>query len=192
MAKQKIIIAPHEVLRKTAKPIERMDTKIAELIQHLADTLRATTNPQGVGLAAPQIKHSWRAFVTQLEDERFETPPIKAFINPKIIDQADRKIVGSSPRNPDLEGCLSLPWLYGPVLRPEWITLTWQELTPTKELSEWHTATFFDFTGRVIQHELDHLNGVLFVDHILEQGQPLYRSEKDDLIAIEPELARGY
>ncbi len=162
-----------------------------EHFRSLHDTLLGARNPRGVGLAQPQIDHSWRAFATYLETSSQDNPLYRTFINPQLSDQSDKLTLGVNPRNPDLEGCLSIPHLYGPVLRHEWITLTFRTLTKENELSDWHTETFFDFSARVMQHELDHLNGILFTDHILEQGQPLYQQFGDELRAVEPEIGKG-
>lgn len=183
MAVVPIIQAPHLVLRQKAALVVELDKKIMSYAQNLADTLRAARNPVGVGLAAPQIAKKWQIFATQLEHSTTGQLQIKLFFNPRLVDQSDRLVTGVNPRQPDLEGCLSIPLFYAPVARPEWVTLTWQELTPDHQLSTWHTETFFDFSGRVIQHELDHLQGILFTDHVQEQSQPLYRTQGDDLVA---------
>ncbi len=188
-----IVRAPHKALRTVATPITSVDTKLRQQLEALQYTLKRTTNPPGVGLASPQIDHLHRAFTTQLMHPHTEEYHVRLFLNPRIVDASDKHVTGPNPRNPDLEGCLSIPYLYGPVSRPEWITLTWQELTDSTDLSEWHTETFFDFSARVMQHELDHLNGVLFTDYILSQNQPLYREEKGELELVEdPEFIRAY
>ncbi len=192
MALKKIIIAPHATLRKVADPITSIDKKVLEHIQALEDTLRAARNPRGVGLAAPQIDTSRRIFATWLETSQSDDPIMRIFLNPRIIDRADREVVGTNPRDPDLEGCLSIPHLYGPVLRPEWVTFEFQTVNPDNTLSDIHTETFFDFSGRVMQHELDHLDGVLFTDHLLKQQQPVYQLINDKLQLVDPQLASGF
>lgn len=193
MAVKKIIHAPHPTLRQQALIVDRVDAKILEFATNVRDTLLASIDPPGVGLAAPQIDKKWRLFVTALDDAPSGQRPTRLFVNPQLIDKSDRLTLGVNHRRPDLEGCLSIPHLYGPVERPEWATFQWQEITADgTELSEWHTATFYDFAARVMLHELDHLNGILFTDHILQQGQPLYESHQDELREVEPEIARGY
>jgi peptide deformylase len=191
MATQKILIAPHPTLRQKAKEVVSVDKKLVEHFDALHDTLLAARNPRGVGLAQPQIDHLWRAFATNLETSLQDDPLYRVFINPKIIDRSDKLVMGVNPRNADLEGCLSIPHLYGPVLRHEWTTFTFQTLNKNHELSDMHTETFYDFASRVMQHELDHLDGILFTDHILEQGQPLYQQVGDELVEVEPELGKG-
>lgn len=191
MKSAKIIVAPHPTLRLKAKTIEKSDKKIAELAKTLNQTLEATNNPPGVGLAAPQIDSSWRMFATQLESHLSDELVRRVFLNPRIVDQSDRQVLGVHPREPDMEGCLSIPFLYGPVLRPEWLTIEFQQIDPDGQLSHVHSETFFDFAARVVAHEIDHLDGVLFTDHILSQGQPLYQEEKRKLIEIDPQIARS-
>jgi peptide deformylase len=187
-----IIVAPNPGLRQVAKPIIAIDPKMLQILEELSATLPAASQPSGVGLAAPQISRLWRAFATYLEDIQTGEPVLRLFINPRIIDQSGKLTVGVNPRDPDLEGCLSIPGLYGPVSRPEWITLEYQTLQTDHTLSDQHTETFFDFPGRVIQHENDHLNGILFVDHIVAQGQPLFQAVNEDLVAVDPVLAKGF
>ena len=174
-----------------AKPITTVDTKILQIARGLSETLKAATNPQGVGLAAPQINEKWRMFSTFLENSESDEPQLKTFVNIRMIDRSEKEVLGTHPREPDLEGCLSIPHLYAPVLRAEWVTFEYQMIEPDSTLSDFHTMTFFDFAARVMQHELDHLDGILFTDHVIKQGQPLYESRGRDLVTIDPELARG-
>jgi len=194
MKTRTIVRAPHAALRTIAQPVRTIDTKLRGHLEALQHTLQRTSNPPGVGLAAPQIDESYQAFATQLVHPHTDELRMRLFLNPKITDQADKQVAGVNSREPDLEGCLSIPFLYGPVLRPEWVTMTWQELTPDAELSEWHTETFFDFPARVMLHEYDHLHGVLFTDYILEQNQPLYRELPDGELekVTDPDFVRAY
>lgn len=192
MPTQTIIEVPHQSLRQTAQAIETITPELKQLLLDLKITLRATRDPVGVGLAAPQIDALWRAFALQDEHPVTGDLSTQVFINPKIVDRSDRVTTGTNPHRPDLEGCLSIPLYYGAVERPQWVTLEWQELQDNDSLSEPRTKTFYDFTGRVIQHELDHLNGVLFTDHIKEQGQTLFLAENDDLTPVSLEVIREW
>lgn len=192
MKSAKIVVAPHPSLRRQAQVVERPDKKLAEFLKTLAFTLEKTNNPPGVGLAAPQIDTNWRIFATNLESSRSDQPLLRSFINPIITDRSDRRVLGINPKDPDLEGCLSIPFIYGPVWRSEWVTLRYQTLEDDGGLSAWHSETFFDFSARVVQHELDHLDGILFTDHVLEQSQPLFQEEKNKLIEIDPQIAKGF
>ncbi len=191
MSVKKILLAPHEQLRKTAEPIVELNEKTREYIQALSDTITAQKEPAAAGLALPQIDSLYRAFATNLETRQSDAFQIRVFINPILIDKSDNLSVGPDRRRPDLEGCLSIPYLYGPILRPEWVTFEYQELI-NGQLSDPQRETFYDFPGRVMQHELDHLDGILFTDYTLEQGQPLFRSEKHELIPVDPIIAAAF
>ena len=83
-------------------------------------------------------------------------------------------------RGEPLEGCLSLPHFYGPVARATYITISY-----TNESGEQVTETFKGFLAHIVQHEIDHLKGILFVDHILEQDSPLYHMHGDEWEEVE-------
>lgn len=191
MSIEKIITVPHAGLRQVAEPIVDITPELELELQNLADTLLAQDDPPGVGLAFPQVNHLWRAFATNLETSQSETPIKRFFLNPKIIDHGDKLTLGPNPNSPDLEGCLSIPWLYAPIWRPEWVTMEWQEIE-NGELSELKRETFYDFPARVMQHELDHLNGVLFTDYVISQGQPLYRSEGKKLVETDSVIIEAW
>ena len=134
------------VLRTEAKKIENFGENTTELINNLIDTLR---NEEGLGLAANQIGILQRAAVIDVEEEML------ALINPEIIREQ-----GSVIRE---EGCLSIPGRQGPVPRAESIELRYQDRD-----GEIHQETFSGLLARVIQHEIDHLNGELFVDKLVD------------------------
>jgi peptide deformylase len=189
----KIITVPHQTLRVVAQPVTQVDKKLKELVKGLEETLSAKINPRGVGLAAPQVDRRSRVFVTQLpvdpyDDEDEATFQIRTFINPEIIDHSGNKTFGPDKKDPILEGCLSIPGFYGPVPRWEWIQVRFQTLEEN-ELVE-HVEKFDQFAARVMQHENDHLNGVLFIDYIVEFDLPLYQENKKNskLYELEPEL----
>ncbi len=132
-------------------------------------TLLAATNPKGVGLAAPQIGEPWRVFITKpLAD-------IRVFINPEIIQISTKKTDGVPERENKLEGCLSIPKIWGRVHRAEGLTLKYQD-----ESGGSHTEKFSGFLATIIQHETDHTNGILYVQRVLEQKGKLYQSARDE------------
>lgn len=186
---KKIVTVPNAVLRQVAVPIEKVDAKLFDIIKQLGQTLLATRNPRGVGLAAPQIGSSIRLFTSWLSDTN-DPRFLRHYINPRIIDASDKLVTGPNHHRPDLEGCLSIPLLYGPVLRPEWVTIEFQTLEENELVI--HAETFFDFNGRVIQHEIDHLDGILFTDHTRAQNQPLYEQRGDDMIAVDADFTGGW
>ena len=185
----KIITVPHPTLRTIATPVSQVDKKLVQFVGELEQTLANKTNPRGVGLAAPQVDTKWRIFATQLPiSPQSEESKVRSFINPLIIDHSENHTFGPDKKEPILEGCLSIPGIYGPVPRWEWIDLEFQyisgdELKTTKE-------RFSDFPARVAQHELDHLNGILFVDYMMQYSLPLYQEDpkNDKLYELEPEM----
>ncbi len=178
----KIITAPHHSLRQKANPISKIDKKVSKFLAELETTLRNKKNPKGVGLAAPQVDTNLRAFAMDLSrDEKIQD--INIYINPVITKHSFNKSLGENKKNPTLEGCLSIPNLYGPIPRWEWVEVEFDQITDgelqrTSEKFEW-------FPARVFQHELDHLNGILFTDYSLEFDLPLYRENEDKTKLIE-------
>lgn len=158
-----IVQAPSEILRSATKPISIDVTKIVE---EMKKTLIAQKDPEGVGLAANQVGLPYKLFLARFSARK--TEPIRVFINPKIVSHSEDFQV--EKRNSSLEGCLSVPKLYGLVKR--WKSVTLQYKTETGEDK---TETFEGFPAVVIQHEMDHLNGKIFVERILEQNGRLYK-----------------
>ncbi|MDQ3008057.1 MAG: peptide deformylase [bacterium] len=175
-----IITVPHQTLREVAQPITKVDQKLQQFIKELSQTLQQTKNPSGVGLAAPQVDKKWRIFATNLpiEDDAADEAPlvITLFINPVITAQNREVTFGPDSENPLLEGCLSIPGLYGAVPRFQEITIEYQSIENDQLIEKKLLAK--DFRARVIQHELDHLNGILFTDYSLEYDLPVYRENE--------------
>lgn len=143
------------VLRKKAEPITAEFNDLQGFIQNMFETMY---NSDGVGLAAPQVGQSIRVFIldtTSADEEDDEPKGIKrAFINPEIIQKYGEEWTMN-------EGCLSVPEIREDVLRPESVKLRYQD----EEFGE-HEESFSGFTARVIQHEYDHLEGIMFVDYL--------------------------
>jgi len=142
------------VLRKRAQAVTEFGPPLRELADHMYETM---VDAVGVGLAAPQVGLSLRFLVVGIpqddEEDGGEGLKLMAFANPRIVEQAGRCVRE--------EGCLSIPEIREEVERPERIRLRWQDLDGV-EREDW----FEDLEARVIQHEMDHLEGVLFVDRI--------------------------
>lgn len=168
---QKIIDVHHPVLRQKARPVSKVDKKIHTLIKDMRDTLAAQDDPEGVGLAAPQIGKSLRLFLVKYQNID------RVIINPQIISSETKRFIPEKTKKREdiLEGCLSLPFYYGPIKRDDSITIKYINETG-KEIIE----TFDDFFAHIIQHEIDHLDGTLFIDHILKQNSKLYYCENDE------------
>lgn len=151
----------HPVLKKVAKPIDPDYPELDKLIADMWDTMY---NASGVGLAAPQIGKSIRLFIVDTkqsyEEEEGDRGIRQVFINPERLDETGEPWLYE-------EGCLSIPDIRGDVERPERIRLRWVD-----EQFQPHEAEFDGLEARVIQHEYDHLEGVLFVEKL---ANPLKR-----------------
>lgn len=189
----KIIQAPDQVLSATAKPIEHVDKAVKKLLKDMEHTLNIQTDPEGVGLAAPQVGISLQLFIVRQEPDA----KLLTFINPIIektfekpadkisdIHQSAKTTQAKKKANIDkgvqLEGCLSLKDIWGVVKRPYGIILAYQDESGTK-----HRKSFDGFLATIIQHEIDHLNGILFPKRVLEQKNPLYHSIKNEKGEVE-------
>ena len=169
--KRPIIHVPDTVLTSPAKTVASFDKKLVRLVTDMKESLVATRNPKGVGLAAPQIGEPWRVFVTRPK----ESGAIGVFINPEIVSVSKTKTTGIPGRENKLEGCLSIPHIWGLVKRAVSLTLRWQD-----EQGASHEQTFTGFLATIIQHETDHVNGVLFTHRALEQKEKLYQIAHDE------------
>ena len=149
-----IVTYPHPTLRHRSKPIKRVDAELRSIVQQMFELMYAA---HGVGLAANQVDLPIRLFVMNLEAEPDKGEEL-VFINPVIArpkgcEEAD-------------EGCLSLPELYGPVTRPKKVHVNAFGLSGTE-----FNAELDGLFARVVQHEADHLDGVLFVDRLSETAK---------------------
>lgn len=153
-----IIQAPNEILRTPAKPVNLKMPGLEKIITEMKKILVNQSDPEGVGLAANQIGLSYRLFVTRTG----------VFINPEILGHSKEFQIKN--KKAPLEGCLSLPKYYGVVKRYKWVKLKyWKD-------SDGHRSDIFEgFAAVVIQHEMDHLDGKIFVERILEQQGSLYK-----------------
>lgn len=163
---QKVVNSREPSLRKISKKVEKIDKKILSLIQDLKDTLEAQKDPEGVGLAAPQIGKNFRIFAINHKDVK------KIFINPEVLEIKNLSGVKKPKSDDILEGCLSLPNYYGPVKRPGYVKIEYMD-----EYGKIQTEEFVNLFAQIILHEVDHLNGILFVDKLLESGKQLYKVE---------------
>lgn len=160
---QKIVTVKDPLLRIRSKEINNLDKKILNLVKDLKETLAVQKDPIGVGLAAPQIGKNLRIFAVKPKEI------IKIIINPEIISVSKEAKELKDEHTKLMEGCLSLPNLYGPLKRPDSIKVNY-----LNEKGDKLTSLFDGFEAQIIQHEIDHLNGVLFTDRLLEQKKPLY------------------
>lgn len=152
------------VLRKKTEPITKEFPDLKGFVQNMFETMY---NSDGVGLAAPQVGQAIRVFVldTTHEDEDEPAGIRKAFINPVILEKSGDEWVMN-------EGCLSVPEIREDVLRPETVKIKYVD----EDFVE-HTEEYSGFTSRVIQHEYDHLEGIIFVDYLNPLKKRLLRSK---------------
>ncbi|MBA3271238.1 MAG: peptide deformylase [Acidobacteria bacterium] len=154
MAILKVARMGHPVLRQKARPIEPKELKTALLQRFIDDLIETMHEYTGVGLAAPQVHHSLRVFVAHIDpDGRGEGEPI-AVINPQIEIIGNQVVEG-------WEGCLSIPDIRGRVPRAQQI-----RVLAVDRHGKRIEINVRDFPARVIQHETDHLDGVLFMDRM--------------------------
>src|SRR5512140_2810302 len=163
MALRKIVTLPEPVLRRKAKAVTKFDKDLQTTIEDMVETMRQAP---GVGLAAPQIGLSERIIVVEYfehaEDEEKEDAPRKvwAVVNPEIVKPSEEILTG-------IEGCLSVPGLVGEVERHAAIQIKGlnRHGKPLKIKAE-------GWLARIFQHEIDHLNGVIFTDRATRVWKP--------------------
>jgi peptide deformylase len=163
MPVQKILTYPHPLLKKTARKIERFDEEIQGLMTDLVDTMRA--GPGSVGVAAPQIGVSLRACVVDVSGNRLgkeNNHGLLVMFNPEIIAREGSSIMR--------EGCMSIPDYTGDVERATSITVNFLD-----QNGNVNTVDASGFEAVAIQHELDHLDGILFLDRIVSLKTGLFR-----------------
>lgn len=175
----KVITTPHPTLKKKTPVITNWTDKLQQQAEEMIDILRHTSDPEGIGLAAPQVNLSQRFFILLLDS----VPTI--YINPTIT-KSSTKMLSDKYKDLEkrfLEGCLSIPKLWGFVDRPFTVTLKYQ--TPKKVDGKWqlisHTQDYSDQFSSYVQHERDHLDGILFTDHILKQKGTIFKETPNGL-----------
>jgi peptide deformylase len=155
MAIRPILEVPDPRLREISKPVEQFDKDLRTLV---ADMFETMYDAPGIGLAAIQVGVPLRVLVIDLQEPlEEEGEPVKdprVFINPEIVEHSDQEV----PYN---EGCLSVPDQYAEVDRPDRIRARWRDLDGNA-----HEQEITGLLATCLQHEMDHLNGVLFIDHL--------------------------
>jgi len=145
-----LIILPDPLLRQVSKPIERVDSDLQRLADDMLETMY---DAPGIGLAAIQIGVARRMLVIDVAREGEEKQPL-VFINPEIVSSSDERSVYE-------EGCLSIPDYYAEVERPATVGVKYLDRDGKEQ-----TMKADSLLATCLQHEIDHLNGVLFIDHI--------------------------
>ena len=156
----KLVTIPNPILNKKTTLVKKFDESLADLVSEMIETCRAV---HGIGLAAPQIGKSIRLCIINLE--HMGLPPF-ALVNPRIVKKSWKKI--------DMEeGCLSIPGVFGMVKRPVKITVEAQNLKGEK-----NSFVADSMLSRVIQHEIDHLDGILFISKMSKQTDGVASKER--------------
>ena len=135
---------PDPILKKPTEPVTEFGDELAGFVQKMFAAMRAS---EGVGLAAPQVGVLKKVAVVEHEDKAY------VLVNPRLLEQGGEEEAD--------EGCLSFPGIYAPVKRPEWARVEAQD-----ERGELHVHEVHGFTARAFLHEMDHLEGKLFIDHL--------------------------
>jgi peptide deformylase len=166
MALRKIITIENPILRQKAKRVTRFDASIKRLVEDLIETMHAAN---GVGLAAPQVAQSLRVLVAEFEDR------LEVLINPEIVKESGEQI---GP-----EGCLSIPGYIGENIKRSMMVVVKARDVHGKEIR----IRADGFFARVLQHEIDHLDGILYLDR-LQRPEDLRRAEEDEEVSeVKPE-----
>lgn len=153
-----VVKAPDQRLRIQTKPVKKISNGLAQIIKEMIKTTLSFKDPEGVGLASTQIGNEERYFVGKIGGEN-----LVAFINPQITWISKRTKLY-------FEGCLSVPTYWGETKRSIQIKVTYQDLQ-----GKHHQETLKGIDAWIFQHEVDHLDGKLFMDRVLEQKGRIFK-----------------
>ena len=159
MAILDILVYPDPRLRTLAKPVEKVDERIQTLVKDMIETMH---DAQGIGLAATQVNVHEQVIVMKIPEDDLEEP--RVLINPKVIEKDGETVYD--------EGCLSVPEYYAPVKRAETI-----KITALDEQGEIYELEADGLLAICIQHEMDHLQGKVFVDYLSKLKQDRVRKK---------------
>lgn len=160
--KYKFVALPDHKIREKSEDVRGFGNDLQKLVDDLIAVSLVQKDPPALGMAAPQIGVFKKVFVAKIRNK------FKPFINPKIVKFGKEETAL-------LEGCFSVPDIYGHVIRPSEIDIEAQDRygKPIK-------MHFKGLAAKIFQHELDHLSGTLYIDHVTEQNGKFFRVEKDD------------
>ena len=162
----RVINYPHPTLRRPSKPLVRVDADLHRLVREMFELMYSKEH-RGVGLAANQVDLPYRLFIVNLSSDPMLRDEEHVFINPVISHPK-----GSAEQE---EGCLSLPGLFAPVRRPEKVRINAYNLAGNEVIYE-----LDDLFARVVQHETDHLDGVLFIDRLAPTVEASVRDKLEE------------
>lgn len=174
----KVVQAPDPRLRVKTKPVKKINQGLAQTLKDMIKLTKTFKDPEGVGLAATQIGLDERFFVGRIHDSK-KIPPSKpgerkerwknygqeftSVINPRILAY-------SKTTKTYFEGCLSVPNMWGEVKRHSWVKVSYQDISGSHI-----SKTLKGIPAWIFQHEVDHLNGILFSDRVLQQKSKFYK-----------------
>lgn len=161
MAKKEIVTYPNPILKKKSKPITAFDSELKRLVDDMAETMFAVP---GSGLAAVQIGALLQVLLMNLSENENENKYL-ALINPEILEKQGTQS--------DKEGCLSVPDYFTKVKRAQKVKVQGLDINGNE-----HKYEFEDWLARVVQHEVDHLNGILILDRISSLKRALYKKRR--------------
>lgn len=171
----KIITIPNPILRQKSKPVQKVDKKVLDLIKNLEETLESTDNPKGIGISAPQIGIPKRVLIMKLGKDKL------VIVNPKITFTSKEMLKNKLKKDKRfMEGCLSVPELWGFVDRPYQVKVVYLDENGIEQKKD-----FIGKNASLFQHEYDHLDGILFIDRVLKQKGKIYKTEKNEKGEIE-------
>lgn len=172
-----IVKIPNKVLTTPTKPVKQVDAKIKKLIVDMEETLVVQTDPEGVGLAATQVGVGISLFIMKPSKKA----KVKVFINPvikEVIVETQKK--AEKKDKSSLEGCLSIDRIWSPIRRPQRILVSYVNENGTIK-EEW----FEGFDAVIVQHEVDHLQGILFTQRAIEQNKRIFKEIDGELEEIQ-------
>ncbi len=173
MALREILIHPDPRLKRVAEPVERVDATLRRLA---ADMLETMYDAPGIGLAAPQLGVSARLLVMDcVKDETLPPRPL-VLVNPEVVWTSEE-------RHAYEEGCLSIPEQYGEVERPAEVRVAWTDLEGERQEEQ-----FAGLWATCVQHEIDHLNGRLFIDYLTPMRRQMITRK---MVKLKREQARA-
>ncbi|WP_462137656.1 peptide deformylase [Candidatus Mycalebacterium sp.] len=190
MALLKILLYPNPKLRKKSVPVGKIDGGVRVLLDNMLETMREA---RGVGLSAPQVGENIRVvLVSDVRD--FEPADEDAVTDPQeeqthvempVIEMINPSIERSSGSDEGTEGCLSIPGFTGKVKRSENVKVSW-----LCRDGKQHSMTTNGFTARIVQHEIDHLDGVLFVDRLSALKKQMVLKKMDKVFGGDSDVRR--
>lgn len=156
-----VLVAPNEKLRVKTKPVKKVTPELLKITSQMIRMTKTFKDPEGVGLASTQIGRDERFFVAILDKKEKH---FSICFNPEITSSSKKAKVF-------FEGCLSIPNIYGETQRPIWVKVKYQD-----QNGNWVNRKLTGLAAWVFQHEVDHLNGSLFMDRVLSQQGKVYKA----------------